>query len=155
MMRLFRKEKNELLPVILRFAVGGLFLWFGIDKWIRPEAWYGYVPAWLLGRLPFELDTFMYMNGIFEFAVGLLLVSGKLVREASAAAGLFLVAIFFTMGMNEVTVRDNAVLGACLALFVDANSRAKKPLQEKTVSMLVSVYVFYIFVGGLLFLKKG
>lgn len=154
-MNVFRREHQELVIVVLRFAVGAVFLWFGVDKWIHPEAWYGWIPAGVVSRLPVGIDTFLWWNGAFEFVIGILLVAGRLLRGTSAVAGLFLLAIAATLGANEVTVRDAALTGCCLALFIHANAKAKKPTPANVVSLVCSLYVLYLFVYGVLYLRSG
>lgn len=153
--RRFEKEKNELVIVILRFAIGSVFLWFGIHKWIQPEAWYGWVPPWLWQYLPVSPEVFMYLNGAFEFAIGILMVGGKLLRPAAAAAGLFLLSILVFQGGNEITVRDMGLLGGCLALFVHANAVSKKQLPLHWIAMITAAYVALLFIVGVLYLKSA
>lgn len=153
--KLFKgKEVHELTVTVLRFAVGAVFLWFGLDKWIHPSAWYGWIPKWTWQVLPQQYaDSFLYANGAFEAAVGLLLVAGRLLRPASAAAGLFLLAISFFVGVNEVTIRDNALLGSCIALFLNANARARRKIPQDAIAVFCSLYVIYLFVYGVLYLR--
>ncbi|HSD12122.1 MAG TPA: DoxX family membrane protein [Patescibacteria group bacterium] len=154
-MNVFKRDHQELVIIVLRFAVGAVFLWFGVDKWIHPSAWYGWIPAWVDDRLPVSLDTFLWWNGAFEFVIGILMVSGRMLRGASVAAGLFLAGIAVTLGANEVTVRDAALTGCCLALFIHANAKAKRPTPANVVSAVCSLYVLYLFVYGVLYLRSG
>ncbi|HTM68412.1 MAG TPA: DoxX family protein [Candidatus Binatia bacterium] len=154
-MNVFKRDQKELAVIVLRFAVGSVFLWFGVDKWVHPDAWYGWIPAWLWQIIPMSPDMFLWLNGAFEFTLGILFVSGRFLRAASALAGLFMVAIAVTMGMNEVTVRDNALIGICLALFLEANARSKKPVPANIVSAACSLYALFLFIGGVLYLRSG
>ncbi len=154
-MNVFKREHQDLVIVVLRFAVGAVFLWFGVDKWIHPQAWYGWVPSWVLSRLPMGVDAFLWWNGAFEFVIGILLVAGRALRGTAAVSGLFMLAITATVGANEVSVRDAALVGSCLALFIHANAKAKKPVPANTVSLICSLYVFYLFVYGVMYLKSG
>jgi len=154
-MNVFKRDQQELVIVVLRFAIGAVFLWFGIDKWVHPDAWYAWIPSWFATRLPVSLDTFLWINGAGELVLGLMFVSGRFLRLASALSGLFLIAIAFSFGMNEVTVRDNALVGICLALFLHANARSKKPVPANAVSLMCSLYALFLFVGGVLYLRGG
>jgi len=156
MIKLFRKNNDEILRMFLRLAIGTVFLWFGIDKWIRPEAWFGWVPEGLWPFIPMTPDLFMELNGIFEFMVGTALIANVRVREAAAAASLFLFAIMFTLGANEIGVRDNALLAVSLALFVDADSRHAKPwLKATAVSWIAAGLTVLLFVYGVMYLRAG
>ena len=143
------------MMTVLRFAIGSVFLWFGVDKWIHPAVWYGWIPTWLIAMLPKDggLDSFIYVNGIFECVVGIALVANRFVREAAACAGIFLLAITLVAGVNEVTIRDNALLGACLVLFVSANARVTRRVSQETITTICAFYVFYLFVYGVLYLR--
>lgn len=154
-MKVFKREHQELVIVVLRFAVGAVFLWFGVDKWVHPQAWYGWMPPWLMGRLPIDPDVFLWWNGAVEFVVGILLVAGRLLRGTAAFAGAYVLAITVTLGASEVTVRDTALVGCCLALFIHANAKARKPVQSGAVAWACSAYVLYLFVYGVVFLRSG
>ncbi|HTK04665.1 MAG TPA: DoxX family protein [Candidatus Eisenbacteria bacterium] len=154
-MKVFKRDQQELVIIVLRFAIGAVFLWFGVDKWIHPDAWYSWIPPWVASRLPVSLDTFLWVNGAGEFVLGMLFISGRMLRLASAAAGLFLISIAFAVGMNEVTVRDNALVGICLALFLHDNARSKKPVPMNVISTLCSLYALFLFIGGVLYLRSG
>lgn len=154
-MNVFKREHQELVIVVLRFAVGAVFLWFGVDKWIHPLAWLGWIPTWVDERLPVSMMTFIWWNGAFEFTVGILLVAGRLLRGTSIVAGLFLVGIAIALGANEVTVRDSALAGCCLALFIHANAKAKRPIAANVVATACSFYVLYLFVYGVMYLRSG
>jgi uncharacterized membrane protein YphA (DoxX/SURF4 family) len=155
-MKLFKQENHELTMVVLSYSIGAVFLWFGIDKWIHPEAWYGWLPGWLWPLLPGgDADLFLYANGAFEFVVGILLVSQRYLRLVAAAAGLFMFAIALTLGANEVTIRDNALVGACLALFLHANAKAKNPVAERHIRAICTAFVIFLFVYGVLYLRSA
>ena len=150
-----KRGHQELIIIVLRFAIGAVFLWFGIDKWIHPDAWYGWIPAWLWPLLPLKPDTFLWLNGAFEFVVGVLFVGGRLLRPASVVAGAFLFVITVTLGASEVTVRDTALIGSCLALFLHENAKARRPVPSNIVSTACSLYVLFLFVYGVLYLRSG
>jgi len=155
-MKLFRQDSNALVIVVLRFAIGSVFVWFGIDKWIHPDAWVSWIPAWFWPLIPGgDAHLFMFLNGAFEFLVGALLVAGKLIRPASAAAGAFLLVVALSVGINEVTVRDNAMLGSCLALFLHANAMAKRRVPERAIATICTLYVVFLFFFGIAYLRSA
>ena len=61
--------------------------------------------------------------------------------------------ILIVTGVNEVTVRDKGILGGCLALFVHANSGAKKQLPLPWIAKMTAGYVVALFIVGVLYLK--
>src|SRR5688500_15525683 len=146
-MDVFNRDQQEPVTAVLRFAIGAVSPSFGIDKWVHPDACYAWIPSWFATRMPVSLDTFLWLNGAGELVLGLMFVSGRFLRLASALSGLFLIAIAFSFGMNEVTVRDNALVGICLALFLHANARSKKPVPANAVSLTCSLYALLLFAG--------
>ena len=153
-MRFFpNKDDRQLMNLVLRFAAGSVFLWFGVDKIVRPEAWYAWVPSWIWPFIP-NMDVFMYLNGAFEVAVGLCLVTGKYVREAAILAALFVFGITMAVGVSEVTVRDLALVGICIALAIEAEGSAKRRLPQGTFAVVTGLYIFYLFIYGVLYLRN-
>lgn len=153
-MDIFRKDDRDLGILILRFAVGSMFLWFGLHMMLHPIAWFARLPEIVGDALPASFTWVIVSAGILEIAVGLLLVSGRYVREAAAAAFFFLLAFFVPVGADDLTVRDAALMGACLALFVYANARAKRPVPRRIISTAAAVYIFFLFIEGLLYLRS-
>ncbi len=153
-MDIFRKDDRDLGIVILRFAVGSVFLWFGLHKILHPIAWYARLPEFLSDLLPAPWSWVIVAAGLLEAAVGVLLVSGKYVREAAAGAFFFLLAFFLPIGADDLTVRDAGLMGACLALFTYANAHARRQLPKRYIAMAASAYIFFLFITGLLFLRS-
>lgn len=91
---------------IIRISLALILLWFGIDEILNPQNWFGYIPAWLSSVLPFSLNTFIILNGIFEIIIGSLLLIGFYTRIIAFIAALHLFFITIAVGYNEVGVRD-------------------------------------------------
>ena len=154
-LKFLRKENNDLCLMMARFALGSVFLWFGIDKWIHPEAWFGWVPAWAYPFMPGGLGTSMVLMGIVEVVIGLCLIAGVYMLAASAVAWLMLLMIVATQGANEVAVRDAGLLGIAVTVFIHANARARRPLPRKVVEAATLVTIAVIFVMGIAYLRAG
>jgi len=153
-MDIFRKEHRELSIIILRFAVGSMFLWFGLDKVTDPVSWFARLPTFLALLLPGPFAVWIVVNGVLEMATGIALVTGWYVREAAAAAFIFLLAYFLPVGPDDITVRDAGLMGACLSLFIYANNRAKRQVPRRVLVIISAVYIFFLFVTGLLYLRS-
>lgn len=153
-MNIFRREQRELTVIVLRFAVGSVFLWLGIDKWIHPDAWYGWMASSALAFVPAPPEAVTWVAGAGEFALGAALVAGRWLRAASVVAGAFLALVAVSFGPNDVTVRDAAIIGACIALFLHADAAAKKPVSPRTISLVCSSYVLFLFVYGVMYLRS-
>ena len=142
--------------IVLRFAAASTFLWFGVDKWVHPEAWYGWTPTWLWKMMPGDtMDGALFTVGAIEFGIGCLMAAGAYLREASAAAFVYILAITVTLGADELAVRDMALMGMYLALFLHADADAKRRAPQLAVATTVGLYLLFLFVYGVLFLRSA
>lgn len=100
--------------VFLRLGVGAVFAWIGLDILRHSETWIGYVPPNL--PLGLEREVALKLNGLFDLALGLLLITDKAPKSAAALAVAHLIGILVTQGIDAVIIRDVGILGAALAL---------------------------------------
>ncbi len=106
---------------VLRLGLAFVFGWFGVDKFLNVQAWYGWIPSWLT-FVP--QNPFLYVLGVVEVIVALFLLLNKYVRFASITCAAFLVGVVLSFGINEITVRDIGLIAMALAL-------ALMPVQKK------------------------
>lgn len=108
--------------IVLRLALALVFLWFGADKFLHPAYWLNaWVPREILSfisRFRISGTEFVYINGIFEVLVGISLTLNIFLDFFSLLAFLFLASTLLFHGLNEVLVRDIALMGGFLALLV-------------------------------------
>lgn len=154
----FQKNKEIVIEAVLRFAVGSVLLWFGLDKIVHPSSWAPLLPAWLspfAGR--FGAASVLAVAGSLELLIGCVLATGRLIRAASAAAGLYLLGSVFSGGITVTSVRDLALVGACLALFAHENRRVAggRRVPEKAISVIWRAYVVLLLIVGILFLRAA
>jgi len=90
----------------LRLGLGGVFLWFGIDKFFNPSIWSRWIPEWFASFLFVEEFTFVYMTGVFEALIGLLLLIGLYTRLTAGIAAAMLMVIAASLGYNDIMIRD-------------------------------------------------
>ncbi|MCH8003710.1 MAG: DoxX family protein [Nanoarchaeota archaeon] len=120
--------------VVIRVSLALVLLWFGIDEIINPENWFGYIPSWLSYILPFSLDFFITLNGIFEIMIGVLLLIGLYTRIIAFIAALHLLSITIAVGYNEIGVRDfGLTLMAVSLIFSGAGVLSLGNKKEKAV----------------------
>ncbi len=100
--------------LLLRVGLGGVFLWFGIDKFIHPGIWVHYIPSWFPMLIP--VSIFVLLMGIVETLVGLMLLAGFYTRIAAVIAALMLIPIMMSLGYNEIGVRDFGLFLLALGL---------------------------------------
>lgn len=155
MIKLFNRADGELLRMVLRFGLGTPIMWFGLDKWVHPEAWYGWFPATILPNLPFDIDGVVALIGIFEFALGVLLIANIGIRFVTTITAVSIVVVSFFVGANEVTIRDGGLLAIAIALGIDANTTAKTPISPALLSWIVGGFISFLFIFGVLFLRAS
>ena len=125
-----RPEKYAWL--LVRLAVGGVFAWFGTDKFIHPEFWLGWVPAYILNMLPFSDTLFIYSQGAVETVIGAVLIIGWYTRISALAAAAILLGITIVLGYSDIAVRDMGLLLAAVALaLVRSHPWSMDVLREK------------------------
>jgi len=99
-------KNKDYSTAIIRIGLALVLLWFGIDEILNPENWFGYFPESLTSLLPFSLETFFILNGIFEIIVGILFLVGFKTRIVAAISALHLLSITIAIGYNDIGIRD-------------------------------------------------
>jgi len=111
---------NKTSYLILRLGLAFIFLWFGTDKLIHPNYWINtWIPQWLSGLLSsisIKTLNYIYIQGVFEIAIGLGFMLNTFIRIFAFLASLFLLLIILNIGINEVTIRDIGLLSGTLTI---------------------------------------
>jgi len=102
--------------VLLRWAWGLLFLWFGTQQLIHPAAWTAFLPS-IVGYLPIPAEMIIQLNGWSEVCLAILLLIGCYTRVVAAVLAAHLAGIAVTVG-GAIGVRDGvlAMVGVSFAL---------------------------------------
>ncbi len=120
---------------VLRVGMAITFLWIGILIFRDWQAWGGFVQPWVTDLLPFSLKHMMYSTAVLDLVIGACLLFGWFTWLAALVGSLHLFSVLLVSGINDVTVRDIAIVAGTLALFVDSvpesikNKFSKKRLQ--------------------------
>src|SRR3989338_1083144 len=128
----FISKNKKYSTDMVRIALALVFLWFGINQLINPESFLGYVPQWLYPHEPqmmhehpfqfmhgipnVQVHAIIMSNGIFETIFGILLLIGFFTRIAAFLLALHLFGISFSLGYNDVAVRDFGLALATISL---------------------------------------
>lgn len=104
-------------PIAVRIGISLVFLWFGISQLIDNSAFTGWVPSFISNII--SASRVVLFNGIFETIFGLLLLLGLFTRLSSLLLALHLIGIVFSVGYNEIGVRDFGLFMAALAIFLN------------------------------------
>ncbi len=110
---------------IYSFALGFVFVVFGVWQIFNPGYWIAYFPDWISN---FGLDKYLivFLNGIFDFIVGLFLVLNIYSLIFSVLALLHLLGIVFVLGItSDIAIRDIGLLILAIGILRD-NLKSKK-----------------------------
>ena len=111
-----QSKTAEYAPVVLRFGLVFLFLWFGISQVTSPESWTSWVPEWGNAILGLGAVKIVLINGWLEIIGGVLLALGLWTRWVAFALSLHLFFIAYEVGYNDIGVRDFVLAVSALAV---------------------------------------
>lgn len=94
---------------LVRTGLSVVFLYMGVDKFLRPDVWLIQMPPQL------AFANFVSFLGGAEILLGLLLLS-KLYRLGALGSAAILVGAIGTMGVNDIAVRDFGLLLSAVSL---------------------------------------
>ena len=106
---------KEYAPIVLRISLGLVFLWFGFTNIFNHESLVGYLPEFVYS-LGISLQSIMLLNGIFEIVFGTLLIIGLFTRVVAFILFLHVLSIMFSLGYNDVAIRDFGLAFASLSI---------------------------------------
>jgi len=103
--------------LILRFGLGVVFLYFGLNQFLSPEKWVGLLPDFLSNLE--NAKYFIYLNAIFDVLVALSLFFDLFLKLFSILGFLHLLGIsLFSLGVFSPSgARDIGLAFAMLSLF--------------------------------------
>lgn len=140
------KPKTEYGIVIARVALSLVLLWFGLNQIFNTSAWFAWLPSWT-NSLPVSPAVLILFNGFLEVVLGVLLILGLFTRIVSLVAAIHLLTIVFSLGYNDVAVRDSGLMLVALSVFFtgpDFKSLDVKPFGQKVkLSKLGKLLYFF------------
>lgn len=120
------KKLSANYPLVMRFSLGFVLLWFGISEIMNPIYWSGYIPPLVASLLPFNVNLFVQMHGAVLVLLALSLVFKFYIRYAGLLALGVLLSIISGLimidGFNEIVVRDIGLFGLALAIWLQSFS---------------------------------
>ena len=110
----------------------------GLDKFFNLLTdWPKYLSPWVANLLPVSAQTFMYVVGIIEIIVGLMVLT-RWTRLGAwiASAWLVLIALnLVTLGLFDIAVRDLAMAVGAYTLARLAELRQESPVEVPAASL--------------------
>jgi uncharacterized membrane protein YphA (DoxX/SURF4 family) len=105
---------------ILRVGTAITFLWIGILILKNPDAWGGFIQPWAEKLLPMPIHEMMIGTAYLDLAIGFFLLIDTFVWLAAFVGAGHMLIVLAVSGINDVTVRDIAILAGTIALFADS-----------------------------------
>ncbi len=108
---------SKYAPVITRYGMSLVFLWFGFTQVMGPESWTSLIPEFITNITHLSALTFVYLNGGMEIVLGILLIIGIYTRISALILALHLLFITIDVGYNAIGIRDFGLTLATLSIF--------------------------------------
>lgn len=134
-----KKENDNIGKLILRIALGSVLLWFGINQLLNSAEWIAWIDPSIAKLIPFKLQTFIIINGVFEIITGTLLLLGLLTRLVSLLVFIHLSGIALSLGYNDIAVRDVGLALSSLALFFLGSGKYRVNKPKKMIFFILAI----------------
>lgn len=113
---------KQYAPALVRVTISLVFLWFGLNQILDTSSWLQWLPAWAY-QLPLSPTAVLVLNGSFETVFGLLLLVGLFTRITALLLSLHLLGIAWTIGYNDVGIRDLGLALVTFSIFLSGSDR--------------------------------
>jgi len=110
-------------PVVLRYGLAAVILWFSFQQFLHNSIWTAYIPDSAVALSGLSAGTLVFINATFELIFGVLLVFGWQTRIAALLLALHLFDIMYVVGYGEIGVRDFGLALALLVIFMNGPDR--------------------------------
>lgn len=103
----------------LRIGIAFVILWFGIQQFIDPTQWVGFIPDSIINMSPVGAITLVHLNGALEIVFGASLMLGLFTRISALILALHMADITYVVGYTSIGVRDFGLMVAVIAIFLN------------------------------------
>ncbi len=115
----------------LRIGLAGTYLYSSLGLLQHPDYWYQFMPAWFAHLLPISPLLYLQIQGVMELLFILSLLTGVAMHWTALLSAGEMASILLFYGLDGISFRDVAILGAALGLFfLTAPSREKENLRS-------------------------
>jgi len=112
-----KKDRLEFVGVFARLLVGGLFIYMGVMKALKPDEFLILVRQYEMVSIPFVLNSIAASLPWFEIFCGLLLVAGVAVRGTALAVFLMLAPFTLIVLRRALTMSAAQAMPLCAIEF--------------------------------------
>jgi uncharacterized membrane protein YphA (DoxX/SURF4 family) len=103
----------------LRIGIAFVIIWFGVQQFIEPAMWVGFIPNSILKISPVGATTLVHLNGALEVVFGTSLMLGLFTRASALILALHMADITYVVGYNSIGVRDFGLMIAVIAVLLN------------------------------------
>ena len=137
---------KDYAPYMVRIGISIVLLWFGLNQIFDTESWLGWLPQCTYS-LSIEPTAIIILNGIFETIFVSLLLLGLITRFAAVVMTVHLLIITFSIGYNDVAVRDFGLSLATFSIFLYGPDRLSldKKIKISRFKDKFLIKLFYFF----------
>ena len=112
---------DKVRHLLTRFALGVVFVSFGLWELLTPGYWTAFVPSWASAVVAEQ--TLVLLHGAVLLVVGVAIFLGAWLRWSALLAALVLVEVsaglFFSAGFSDLLVRDLGLLLFSVSMIFD------------------------------------
>jgi uncharacterized membrane protein YphA (DoxX/SURF4 family) len=127
----FYINMNRYAPIILRYSMAIVVLWFSTQQFLHTDNFTAYIPESVPSLTHLSLTTLVYLNAVFELIFGILLLIGWKVRISALLLALHLFDIMYIVGYGEIGVRDFGLGMATLSVFMSGPDELSLDFKEE------------------------
>jgi len=124
-------------PVVLRYGMAAVILWFSLAQFFNASQWTAYIPDSIVSMTGISATILVYFNATFELVFGILLVFGWQTRIVAFLLAAHLFDIMYVVGYGEIGVRDFGLAVATLVVFMNGSDilciQQKRKVIETTI----------------------
>lgn len=111
-------QRTNVAKWLLILALSFVFASFGIDKFLHPIIWMGWLPTWMNGLAGLPVESWLKLIGASEILLAfmVLIPLRSIQRIGVMLMILQLLGILTQVGWNDVAVRDIGIMISAIAL---------------------------------------
>ncbi len=113
-------QRSSLATWSLSIGLAVVFVFFGVDKFVHPTVWIGWIPTWMDGIARLTANGWLQIIGLFEILCAVLvLIPRRSIRKIGALLMTIQILLILPIaGLNDIGIRDFGLLMSALALAV-------------------------------------
>ena len=143
-----RKDRLELIGLLARLFVGGLFIYMGVMKALKPEEFLTLVRQYEMVSVPWVLNSIAAALPWFEIFCGVLLVAGVAVRGTALAVLLMLAPFTFIVLRRALTMSAAQALPLCAIEFDCGCGNGIVPICPKLIENCLLMFLAGWLISG-------